>query len=389
MPIARHLILVAALATALSILTAPAAFAEIEVTDEASGDLCSEVVVDSDTPTGGCPLHVVGTEAIVIELFGTPVSACDTELEARIDAAGSGALYAQDLTGEDCVTAPCAGGDDADPWPMQIEEVETGVEHVMVQTCFDTPSLGEIECTFESEVTVTGHDLSVSAAEVECDESASMTVTGAWETESDPAVEFVSTIARDPILFVHGWNSSERAWDTMIGFFRADRWPADFLARWSYNTRQSNATTAAQVSAQVDALIARTGASEVDIVTHSMGGLSSRYYLKNLSGTAKVDEWVSLGGPNHGTTRARACPLQTSCQEMQPGSAFLTSLNATTETPTGANYRTWWSPCDRVIRPTNSVLLGGTAVNTQTACLGHSALRTDPTVYGQVRDFVD
>ncbi|MCZ7414840.1 MULTISPECIES: esterase/lipase family protein [unclassified Streptomyces] len=47
-----------------------------------------------------------------------------------------------------------------------------------------------------------------------------------------------------------------------------------------------------------------------------MGGLSSRYYLKNLGGTSKVDSWASLGGPNHGTDMAEAC-FNTSCLEMR------------------------------------------------------------------------
>jgi triacylglycerol lipase len=46
------------------------------------------------------------------------------------------------------------------------------------------------------------------------------------------------------------------------------------------------------------------------------GGLSSRYYLKNLGGQASVDEWVSIAGPNHGTGTANACfgtPRATRC----------------------------------------------------------------------------
>jgi triacylglycerol lipase len=194
--------------------------------------------------------------------------------------------------------------------------------------------------------------------------------------------------AVEPILFVHGWNSSGTVWNTMIGRFQADGWTAAQTNNWSYNTAQSNVTTAGQVNTKVDQIRAATGAAKVDIISHSMGGLNTRHYLKNLGGAAEVDEWVSLGGPNHGTQTAYACFWNTSCFEMQPGSSFLNNLNAVDETPGAVNYGTWWSPCDNVINPDSSVSLIG-ATNTQTACLGHSDLYLDATVYGQVRNFVD
>jgi triacylglycerol lipase len=192
--------------------------------------------------------------------------------------------------------------------------------------------------------------------------------------------------AHDPILFVHGWNSNSSTWNTMVGRFQADGWTSSELNNWSYNTSQSNATTASQIATKVDQILAATGAAKVDIITHSMGGLSSRYYLRNLGGAAKVDDWVSLGGPNHGTDTARFC-FQTSCVEMRPGSSFLNALNSGDETPGAATYRTWWSPCDEVINPDSSVALSG-ATNTQTACMSHSSLHEDAAVYAQVRDAV-
>jgi triacylglycerol lipase len=53
------------------------------------------------------------------------------------------------------------------------------------------------------------------------------------------------TVTRTPVLFVHGWNSSAGAWTTMLGRFKADGWTSAELASFSYNTSQSNATTAA------------------------------------------------------------------------------------------------------------------------------------------------
>ncbi|MFE5919120.1 esterase/lipase family protein [Streptomyces sp. NPDC056468] len=139
-----------------------------------------------------------------------------------------------------------------------------------------------------------------------------------------------------------------------------------------YDWRQSNATTAQQLAAEVDCLLAATGASKVDIVTHSMGGLSSRYYAKNLRGTEKIDAWVSQVGPNHGTDWANGCGY-TSSFERRLGSTFLTSLNSGDESPGTPRYGTWWSPCHTIINPESSVSLSG-AMNTRTACLGHIAV---------------
>jgi triacylglycerol lipase len=195
-----------------------------------------------------------------------------------------------------------------------------------------------------------------------------------------------TTTPHDPILFVHGWNSNSTTWTTMVNRFAADGWAAKELNNWSYNTSQSNATTAQEIATKVDGILATTGATKVDIISHSMGGLSSRYYTKNLGGDLKVDEWVSLGGPNHGTDTANFC-VSTACTEMRIGSSFLAALNSDDETPGAPSYRTWWSPCDEIINPDSSVALSG-ATNTQTACISHSALHEDAAVYAQVRDFV-
>jgi triacylglycerol lipase len=192
--------------------------------------------------------------------------------------------------------------------------------------------------------------------------------------------------AHDPILFVHGWNSNSSTWTTMVNRFAADGWTAAELNNWSYNTSQSNATTASQIQTKVDQILAATGAAKVDLISHSMGGLSTRYYVKNLGGTAKVDDFVSLAGPNHGTNTAFFC-FTTSCTQMRPGSSFLNALNSGDETPGAVDYGTWWSPCDEVINPDSSVLLAG-AVNTQTACLSHSGVKDSATTYTQVREFV-
>jgi triacylglycerol esterase/lipase EstA (alpha/beta hydrolase family) len=197
-----------------------------------------------------------------------------------------------------------------------------------------------------------------------------------------------SSMAQDPILFVHGWSESASLWNTMIANFEKDGYPKSYLSAYSYNTSQSNKVDAEkEVKSHVESLLKTTGASKVDIISHSMGSLNTRWYIKFDGGESKVDDWVSLGGPNHGTETANACSFLVSCQEMQIGSKFLSELNAGDETPGTVNYGTWWSPCDEIINPDESVILTG-ATNTKTACMSHTALTTDKTVYEQVREFV-
>ncbi|MBI5103683.1 MAG: triacylglycerol lipase [Solirubrobacterales bacterium] len=190
----------------------------------------------------------------------------------------------------------------------------------------------------------------------------------------------------DPIVFVHGLGGGPGGWDVMRDRFAADGWTGDELRRFSYDSSRSNVRTAQLLRDEVDDLLRDTGARRVDVITHSMGGLSSRWWLKRLGGTAKVDAWVSLGGPNHGLDRALCDAV--SCAEMRAGSPFERALNAGDETPGRVRYGTWWSRCDEIIRPVRSTPLRG-ARNTRTACLDHNALTTDATVYAEVRDFVD
>lgn len=196
-----------------------------------------------------------------------------------------------------------------------------------------------------------------------------------------------SAAASEPIVFVHGYTGAAWNWDTMKSKFKADGWTDAQLTAKTYSSSKSNKEVAKDVAAEIDRVLAATGASKVDVITHSMGGLSSRWFLKFMSGTGKVDDWVSMAGPNHGSTNAAWCTGTVPCGEMTPGSAFLTELNAGDETPGAVNYGTWYSPCDTTATPPETTALSG-AKNTKTACISHTDFLFNTTVYTQVRDFV-
>ena len=116
-------------------------------------------------------------------------------------------------------------------------------------------------------------------------------------------------------------------------------------------------------------MLAFTGATKVDLVGHSEGGLVSRYYLKYLGGTAKVGRYVSLGTPQHGTALANLgtfflnCLSIVACQQMAAGSAFLGTLNAGDDTPGSVAYTAIFTAEDELVRPVWNASLDDGATN--------------------------
>ena len=82
-----------------------------------------------------------------------------------------------------------------------------------------------------------------------------------------------------------------------------------------------------QIGVAADGLRARTGAAHIDVISHSMGAISSRYWVERLGGASHVDAWVSLAGVNEGTVWAYGCYVLAPCREMVPTSSVLDRLN--------------------------------------------------------------
>jgi triacylglycerol lipase len=191
----------------------------------------------------------------------------------------------------------------------------------------------------------------------------------------------------DPVLLVHGFQGSAAGWGAMTGFLREHGYDTSEIDAIDYDSDASNVEIARRIAHEAARLRARTGASRIDVVSHSMGAISSRYYLERLGGAAHVDAWVSLAGVNEGTVWAYGCYALVSCREMVPTSSVLHRLNDSFRPTATTRYGAWWSPCDDAIVPRVNAELAG-AHNVETACLGHSALKSDPVVLHQVARFL-
>jgi len=112
---------------------------------------------------------------------------------------------------------------------------------------------------------------------------------------------------------------------------------------------QHIATYAQRLRDVVEVVKHNTRKNKVIIISHSMGGLVSRTYIKYYGGTSYVDKLVMIGTPNHGTYGLVSFGCGTflagrnptpECQDMKAGSEFLINLNSNDETPGDVKYLT-------------------------------------------------
>ncbi len=192
-----------------------------------------------------------------------------------------------------------------------------------------------------------------------------------------------SGVTINPVVLVHGFTGSPSSMATLKSNFEAQGRQAFSI---DYNS-ENNITNANQLATFITSVKTQTGAAKVDLVAHSMGGLSTRYYLKNLGGQANVSEYVSLGSPHYGVWSA--CLLPTSLGgQMCPLSSFLSSLNSGDDTPGSLLYTTIYSTGDGTV-PNSSSRLDGGACFKQVTGVSHSGLTSNATVFTHVLSAVD
>jgi triacylglycerol lipase len=193
-----------------------------------------------------------------------------------------------------------------------------------------------------------------------------------------------------PVILVHG-TFAATSWQ-LIAPALADLGYCVFTFEYGNMGTGEIATSAHELSAFVNQLLARTGAKRVSIVGHSEGGMMPRYYIKFLGGANKVEDLVALSPSNHGTTNplvlegaALGC---IACAEQEAvGSSFLNKLNQGNETPAPVDYTVVQTIYDAVVVPYTSAFLKGPAsrvtnVTLQDRCpddfVGHLTIPTDP-----------
>jgi triacylglycerol lipase len=218
-------------------------------------------------------------------------------------------------------------------------------------------------------------------------------VTGAVRAlAGSPAVPVADDSRPGDVLLVPGYGGSTTALDSLASRIKkAGETPV--VVQLAGNGTGDLQLQASVLNGYVNRALA-AGSGPVTVIGYSAGGVVAWLWDVTYDGKAKARQIITLGSPLHGAELAAlgaadlpdACPA--ACQELVPGSAMLTRLQATAAA-TRPPWLSLWTTDDRVVQPPDSARLAG-AVNVplQSVCPGasiaHGQLPTSPLVVGIV-----
>jgi triacylglycerol lipase len=181
---------------------------------------------------------------------------------------------------------------------------------------------------------------------------------------------------RRPLILVHGYGCSRGVWWFLRRQFEA---AGHVVATVSLAPPYTSiGKLVPQLARRIEEVCAATGADQVVLVAHSMGGLVCRSYLARHGG-GRVERLITLASPHSGSELARI-GIGQNAREMEPGSRWLKDL-ASSATPVRAiAIRT---PHDNYVMPQDNQRLPG-ALDVELDGIGHLALLFSRRTAGEV-----
>jgi hypothetical protein len=133
-----------------------------------------------------------------------------------------------------------------------------------------------------------------------CIAAVALTVAGFLVVSSGPTARAGAPSSFRPMIFVHGFAGSAGQFEAQAMRFTSNGYPADHIVAHEYDSSfglETQAEVLARLDGVVDDLKARTGASQVDLLGHSLGtGLMQAYLNSDPARAANVAHYVNLDG---------------------------------------------------------------------------------------------
>lgn len=171
-----------------------------------------------------------------------------------------------------------------------------------------------------------------------------------------------------PVVLVHGYFSDRGYFRHLVHALEA-RGAAPLFTPNFTSIFASIERFAAELHEEIERICAATGAAQVVLVCHSMGGLAARCYLAR-HGAGRVRKLVTIASPHGGTVHARLGSGENG-RQMRRASRFLETLRRREgERGPGCATTSLYTPQDNLVAPARSSILPW-ARNVAIPGLGH------------------
>lgn len=191
--------------------------------------------------------------------------------------------------------------------------------------------------------------------------------------------------AKPPVLLVPGFLGPALLLVPLAVFLRAHGREAEILH--TFPALGGVEASAKRVAKAVKHLRERTGATRVDLVAHSMGGLACRHYMDHLMETPEVRRFISIATPHLGTRWAHL-PFTRSARDMKPGSEFLAAMGDRSPAP-GVRCYTIRAGWDQIVWPREHGRWEKHAKDHELSWAEHWAVQLDPRTLALVQTLLD
>ena len=184
-----------------------------------------------------------------------------------------------------------------------------------------------------------------------------------------------------PVLLVHGYGHNRSGWFLLERTLRHAGFTSVHAMNYVAWGREGVPQLAERLARRVDEIRSLTGAAQVHIIGHSMGGVLLRYYVQELGGDRFVDTAVTIASPHEGTVAA-LMGAGAGARDLRPGSAVMRRLAAGVRR-TDVRWVAFYSNLDVLIQPAASAMLRHPALRATNILVkdqGHLTIMMAPVV---------
>jgi len=187
-----------------------------------------------------------------------------------------------------------------------------------------------------------------------------------------------------PIVFVHGWSGDEGSFEKIEKRLKELNYNLKTLKVNTYGSSTGCDYSIADHAKELnDEISEHFPNQKINIIAHSMGGLTAKYYIENFSQNYNVNKLIMLGTPSQGADGAVAlssgapiygCSFK-ELDDLAPGSQIIQHLNNYNYNP--VKLYSIFSTYDIITLPSSAKISNGDNIEINEPHCAHTSL-TDP-----------